>query len=594
MFFEQKVRTQCQRGIETLYKKEVPSDLFLVQGTRPEFAGTHTLILFGLSKWLAQKPQEVGDALGDWLVEEAPWLERYEVVGGFLNMVISDESWWQGLKAQQAGNEAMEKFRNKRILLEYSSPNTNKPLHLGHLRNIFLGEAVAHILEAVGAKVIRVQHINDRGIHICKSMVAYERRGRGRTPAEASMKGDHFVGRYYVAFERTYREEVRRLMAAGEAAERARKKAPLLQEAEAMLRRWEEGEEGTRALWKKMNQWVYGGFEATYRRLGISFDKTYYESETYLLGKKVVEEGLGEGLFYRKPDGSVWVDLAQEGLGEKLLLRGDGTAVYITQDLGTADVRHADFHFDQALYVVGNEQKYHFSVLFHLLKKLGREYAAKLHHLAYGMVDLPSGKMKSREGKVVDADDLIEEMTALARKRTEELGKVGDASEGAREQLACVIGLGALRYFLLRVGMAKRILFDPEGSIDFQGDTGPFVQYTYARIAALLRKGKGRGAAGGLPMHGDMPLAAVERELLQKLVGFQKALQQAADGYSPSFLVEYLYQLAKLYNRFYAELPVLKEGDERLRMRRLYFSQEAGRIIKRGMRLLGIEVPERM
>lgn len=590
MFLKKELLTQCKKGVKAIFGVEVSEEQIRLQATNPEFLGTHTLVAFGLTKLLKKAPQELAKMLGQWLADEVTWIDTYEVVGGFLNLVLSDASWLEGLKSMPQRTSAVEAFKEKKVLLEISCPNTNKPLHLGHLRNVFLGIAVANILEAVGAEVIRVQHINDRGIHICKSMVAYNRFGEGRSPQDESIKEDHFVGKYYVAFDQAYRKEVGQLTDELGDESRAKKEAPILKEAEQMLRQWEEGEESVLALWKKMNGWVYDGFEATYDFLGVSFDKTYYESETYLLGKEIVERGLNKRLFYRKDDRSIWVDLEAEGFNQKLLLRGDGTAVYITQDLGTADLRYEDFGFDQAIYVVGNEQEHHFGVLFAVLKKLGRPYAEKLYHLAYGMVDLPSGKMKSREGKVVDADDLIKEMVDLARERTEGLGKVDQLSIEEQEKLAYSIGLGALKYFLLRVGVAKRILFDPERSVDFQGDTAPFVQYTYARIVALLRKSK----IDALSIGSDQPLENIERELVQQLVGFREVLCQAACAYNPALLVEYLHHLAKLYNRFYAELPVLKAGDEDVRVRRLYFSQETGRVIKKGMQLLGIEVPDRM
>ena len=567
-----------------------------LQPTAKEFEGAYTFVTFSWSGRCQQRPEAVANQLGEWLKENSTLVVDFNVVKGFLNLVIGDRVWLTQLSAIGAdANFGVAAPNGKKVVIEFSSPNTNKPLHLGHLRNNFLGHAMAGIMKATGHEVHKVNLVNDRGIHICKSMVAYQQYGQGETPETEALKGDHFVGKYYVKFDQVYKEQVAALTKALGDPVRAAKEAPILLEAQQMLRKWEEGDKAVRALWEMMNGWVYQGFAATYQQLGITFDKTYYESETYLLGKKVVEEGLSLGVFRQEQDGSVWADLTEEGLDRKLVLRADGTSVYMTQDLGVADLRYADYHFDQLLYVVGNEQDYHFAVLFKLMQKLGRSYAPAMHHLSYGMVDLPTGKMKSREGTVVDADQLMEEMVRTAAQHTQALGKIDSFSQEEAAALYSMLAMGALKYFLLRVEAKKRILFDPEASIDFQGHTGPSIQYTHARIAAILRKAKEQGIAyqeGGVA--DSLPLQPAEREVIMQLYAFPKKLQESAEGYSPAILAQYVFNLAKGYNKLYAALPILHEKDAALQLLRVQLSAAVARVIKKSMQLLGIAVPNKM
>ncbi|HRN35961.1 MAG TPA: arginine--tRNA ligase [Flavobacteriales bacterium] len=568
------------------------------QPTRPEFEGDLTINVFPFLKLSGQGPQQTATAIGEYLVRHALPVERFNVVKGFLNMVISDAYWTGFLK--EAGERDILQFgpTGNKVMVEYASPNTNKPLHLGHLRNIFLGYSVSRMLQAAGHEVVKVQVINDRGIHICKSMVAWRMFGNGETPASSGLKGDKLVGKYYVAFDKVYKEEVAGLMAAGKSGPEAEKQAPILLEAQAMLRQWEANDPQVRALWEKMNGWVYEGFNATYARAGVDFDKNYYESNTYLLGKEDVLKGLAKGVFFRKDDGSVWVDNTAEGLDEKVLLRADGTSLYITQDIGTAIKRFEEFPgLSRMIYTVGNEQDYHFKVLFIILKKLGFAWADGLFHLSYGMVDLPSGKMKSREGTVVDADDLIDEMVAEARATGEQLSKLDDFSGEERNTLFEMIGLAALKYFLLKVDPKKRMLFDPKASIDLQGHTGPFIQYTYARIRSLLRKAGlpvGGGRPSGPAAMGSQQLLPEEKNVIKLLHQFPAVLNESATKLEPSALANHAYELVKAYNAFYQTVPVLKEGDAEIRGLRLALSSAVAETTRKAMWCLGIEVPERM
>ena len=547
-----------------------------IQLTRKEFEGDYTIVLFPLLKFIKAKPEQIGEVLGAYLTEHLAEVTAYNVVKGFLNLTIADSyflSFFGEIAAQERYGTTPITAESPAMIVEYSSPNTNKPLHLGHIRNNLLGFSMAKILEATGKRVYKTQIINDRGIHICKSMIAWQLFGKGETPESTELKGDKLVGKYYVLFDKAYKEEIAQLIAEGKSKEVAEREAPIFVKAQEMLRLWEQGDAATLALWKQMNQWVYDGFEVTYRNLGVSFDRNYYESETYLLGKDIVQRGLEQGVFYRKEDGSVWIDLTADGLDEKLVLRSDGTSVYITQDLGTATKRiEEDFpKVEGMIYTVGNEQDYHFKVLFLILQKLGFAWAKNLYHLSYGMVELPNGKMKSREGTVVDADDLMEEMGQVA------------------EELYRVIGLGALKYYILKVDPKKKIAFNPQESIDFQGNTGPFIQYTYARIQSILRKA---GKLPTLPTSGD--LHPKERELIKQLSLFASVVQQAADTYSPALIANYVYELVKEFNSFYQNVSILGEEDPVKRSLRIHLSRKVGEVIAIGFDLLGIEVPERM
>ena len=565
-----------------------------IQLTRKEFEGDYTIVLFPLLKFIKAKPEQIGEVLGAYLTEHVAEVTAYNVVKGFLNLTIADSyflSFFGEIAAQERYGTTPITAESPAMIVEYSSPNTNKPLHLGHIRNNLLGFSMAKILEATGKRVYKTQIINDRGIHICKSMIAWQLFGKGETPESTGLKGDKLVGKYYVLFDKAYKEEIAQLTAQGKTKEVAEREAPIFVKAQEMLRLWEQGDAATLALWKQMNQWVYDGFEVTYRNLGVSFDRNYYESETYLLGKDIVQRGLEQGVFYRKEDGSVWIDLTADGLDEKLVLRSDGTSVYITQDLGTATKRiEEDFpKVEGMIYTVGNEQDYHFKVLFLILQKLGFAWAKNLYHLSYGMVELPNGKMKSREGTVVDADDLMEEMVQVAEELSQELGKLDGYTQQQKEQLYRVIGLGALKYYILKVDPKKKIAFNPQESIDFQGNTGPFIQYTYARIQSILRKA---GELPTLPTSGD--LHPKERELIKQLSLFVSVVQQAADTYSPALIANYVYELVKEFNSFYQNVSILGEEDPVKRSLRIHLSRKVGEVIATGFDLLGIEVPERM
>ena len=584
------------KGISSLYG--IAMENVEIQQTRKEFEGDYTLVLFPLLKHIKANPQEIGEKLGDYLSSHALWegqpiVSGYNVVKGFLNLSICENYFLHFLHQIAPEKDYGKKPITKdspAVIVEYSSPNTNKPLHLGHIRNNLLGFSMAKIIEATGKKVYKTQIINDRGIHICKSMIAWQLFGKGETPESTGEKGDKLVGKYYVLFDKAYKEEIAGLISAGKTKEEAEREAPIFLKAQEMLRSWEQGDPETLALWRQMNQWVYDGFEVTYHNLGVSFDRNYYESETYLLGKDIVQRGLDEGVFYRKEDGSVWIDLTAEGLDEKLVLRSDGTSVYITQDLGTATKRiEEDFpKVEGMIYTVGNEQDYHFKVLFLILQKLGYTWAKNLYHLSYGMVELPNGKMKSREGTVVDADDLMEEMVQVAEELSQELGKLEGYSDQQKEQLYRVIGLGALKYYILKVDPKKKIAFNPQESIDFQGNTGPFIQYTYARIQSILRRAENCELPKSVSLHPK------EKELIKLLSLFPEVVQNAADTYSPALIANYVYDLVKEFNSFYQNVSILGEEDTDKRSLRVHLSRKVGEVIAIGFDLLGIEVPERM
>lgn len=557
------------------------------QPTRKEFEGDLTLVVFPYLKASRKKPEATAEEIGEALSATLPEIDRFNVVKGFLNVVFSDAYWFERLRDNQSTYQTPEP---RKILVEYSSPNTNKPLHLGHIRNILLGYSLSQILSEVGHEVKKTQIINDRGIHICKSMLAWQRFGDGETPDSSGMKGDHLVGKYYVIFDKAYKKELAELQHQGLTEDEAQEQSTLMIAAREMLQSWEAGDEETVALWEKMNQWVYQGFEKTYRALGVDFDKNYYESETYLLGKDQVLKGLERGVFFEKDDGSVWCDLAEEKLGEKLLLRKDGTSVYMTQDIGTAIQRYEDYGLEGMIYTVGNEQDHHFRVLFAILKKLGYRWAENLYHLSYGMVDLPTGKMKSREGTVVDADDLVAEMKSTARSISEELGKTEGMDADQKDSLYQMVGLGALKYYILKVDPKKRMLFNPEESVDFHGNTGPFIQYTHARIRTLLRKGGELNVTAGDYAH----LVDQERELIKVLLDYPLRLSEAAEAYAPSVIANYIYELVKLYNVFYQQVPILTDEAPGAVAFRMELSEKVANTIDQGMRLLGIQVPERM
>lgn len=589
---ESKLAGCVLKAVKDLYGAELSQNQLTFQETRKEFEGQLTLVTFPITRLSRKSPEQTGTEIGEVLQERIPEIASFNVIKGFLNISFS-ERYWIDLFTEVIRADDFGRFpaKGKKVMVEYSSPNTNKPLHLGHIRNNLLGYSVAEILKANGYDVIKANLVNDRGIHICKSMLAWQRWAEGETPESIGLKGDHLVGKYYVVFDKAYKQEVDELKAQGLSEEEAKRNAPLIKEAQAMLQRWEANDPEVRKLWETMNGWVYQGFDKTYQRLGVDFDKYYYESDTYLLGKDLIQEGLDSGVFFRKEDNSVWIDLTEDGLDEKLVLRGDGTAVYITQDLGTAQLKHDDFDTDQSMYVVGNEQDYHFKVLFLILKKLGRPWASGLYHLSYGMVDLPSGKMKSREGTVVDADDLMDEMFDTAKTRTEELGKTGSLAPEEKEKLYEMIGMGALKYFLLKVEPKKRLLFDPNESIDFQGHTGPFIQYTHARIQSVLSKG---GFDAKQPAAKPAGISVHEQELIKELGKFPTVIEVAAEAFSPAHVANYVYEVAKLYNKFYHEEVILKATDEATRNFRLQLSSVTASIIARGMRLLGIDVPNRM
>ncbi|MEJ6979283.1 arginine--tRNA ligase [Pedobacter sp. P351] len=578
-------------AVKALYYTELKETEIGLQETRKEFEGDVTVVTFPLTRISRKSPEQTGADIGQYMVDNISHVSKFNVIKGFLNLSLTD-SFLHTLYKEQISQDSFGHFpaNGKKVMVEYSSPNTNKPLHLGHVRNNLLGYSVAEILSANGYDVIKANLVNDRGIHICKSMLAWKKFGNAETPESSGLKGDHLVGKYYVIFDKEYKKQIDELKSAGQSEEDAKKNALMIKEAQQMLQQWEAGDEEVINLWKTMNTWVYAGFDETYKKLGVDFKKFYFESDTYLLGKNIIDEGLSKGVFFKKEDKSVWIDLTAEGLDEKLVLRGDGTSVYITQDLGTAQLKYDDFGMDESLYVVGNEQDYHFKVLFLILEKLGKSWAKGLYHLSYGMVDLPSGKMKSREGTVVDADDLIDEMVETARSRTEELGKVDGFSEEEKKELYRMIGLGALKYFLLKVEPKKRLLFDPNESIDFQGHTGPFIQYTHARIRSIISK----AGIDKVEFNKVDTFTSTERELVLALNKYPEALSAAAREYSPAQVANYIYELAKQYNKFYHEEPILKLDDEELKKFRLSLSATTGSIIKKGMRLLGIEVPERM
>jgi arginyl-tRNA synthetase len=594
MVFEKELTEAIVDAFKAKFGEDIDAGKVSIQPTRKEFEGSHTFVIFPFLKITKKGPEESGKEIGSYLVENTDLVADFNTVKGFLNLVLAPEQWLKLFGHAYEQEDFGRAISNgKKVMVEFSSPNTNKPLHLGHLRNNFLGDSVSRILDAAGYEVMKTNLVNDRGIHICKSMLAYQKFGAGETPETSGIKGDHLVGKYYVVFDQHYKEEIKQLVSQGKSEEEAKKEAPLILAAQEMLRKWEEKDPEVYGLWEKMNGWVYEGFNATYDSMGISFDKIYKESDTYLLGKDIVEEGLEKDVFFKKDNNSVWVDLSDEKLDEKLVLRGDGTSVYITQDMGTCDLKYNDFPFDQSVYVVGNEQDYHFKVLFSIMNKLGRSYSDGLYHLSYGMVDLPSGKMKSREGTVVDADDLIQEMKDTAEQHTRELGKIEGMSEEEAHNLYDMLALGALKYFLLKVDPKKRMLFNPAESIEFQGHTGPFVQYTHARISSILRRGKTleyQPALAGT----DIQIQPREMDVIQKLMEFPETVQTAAKEYSPSLIAQYVFDLAKEYNGFYQDIPIFNEKDRTLVEYRMALSALTARVLSAGMGLLGINVPERM
>lgn len=605
MKIEQQLTAAVASAIKTLYGQEAAENQIQLQKTKKEFEGHLTLVVFPLLRISHKKPEDTAHEIGEYLAANSPLIEKYNAVNGFLNLTISSSS-WIGLLLDihhdaQYGIVAPTE-ESPLVMIEYSSPNTNKPLHLGHVRNNLLGWALANVIAANGNKVVKTNIVNDRGIHICKSMLAWLKYGNGETPETSGKKGDHLIGDYYVAFDKHYREQVAELTAKfqaegldeGTAKQRAEREAPLIVEAHKMLVKWEQGDPEVRGLWKRMNEWVYAGFDETYKNLGVSFDKIYYESDTYLEGKKVVLKGLENNLFFKKEDGSVWADLTKDGLDEKLLLRADGTSVYMTQDIGTAKLRFQDYPINKMIYVVGNEQNYHFQVLSILLDRLGFEWGKSLVHFSYGMVELPNGKMKSREGTVVDADDLIAEMVSQARQTSDEMGKFTDMSEEEKNEIARIVGMGALKYFLLKVDARKNMLFNPAESIDFNGNTGPFIQYTYARIRSVLRKAAEAGVTVPEELPNDIELSLKEEEIVQHIADFAAVVKQAGTDYSPSTIANYCYDLVKEYNQFYHDFSILKETDEKKKLFRLVLSANVAKVIRLGMGLLGIEMPERM
>jgi arginyl-tRNA synthetase len=592
---EQLLRSQIQKAIEALFNTSL--DNFQLQPTNQEFEGSHTLVCFPLTKMSKKGPEETARLVGEYLVTHSGIVEKFNVVKGFLNLVLSDKIWINTIQAIYANQSFGSLPSNgQEVMVEYSSPNTNKPLHLGHLRNNFLGYSVAEILKANGYTVHKVQIINDRGIHICKSMAAWSLYGDGETPENSGMKGDHLVGKYYVEFDKAYKAQVKALVEKGDSQEEAEKNAPIMKLASEMLRKWEQKDPETVDLWRTMNGWVYKGFDETYKVMGVNFDKLYYESDTYLLGKEEVLKGVEKGVFFKKEDGSVWVDLTADGLDQKVLLRSDGTSVYMTQDIGTAILRFKDFpKISGQIYTVGNEQEYHFKVLFLILGKLGYEWAKRCYHLSYGMVDLPTGKMKSREGTVVDADDLINEMVTEAEKQTRELGKIEDLQSEEAKQLYYMIGLGALKFFLLKVDPKKRMLFDPNESIQLQGFTGPFIQYTHARIRAIVRKAESLGmVATSADLQQVTGLEKAEREVIQSLSAFENNIREASREYSPAVIANYAFELAKGYNQFYQSIPIFNETDQAKLKLRVALSHTVAKVIEKSMLLLGIQVPEKM
>ncbi|WP_295879415.1 arginine--tRNA ligase [uncultured Alistipes sp.] len=593
MNIENFVTEAARRAAEALYGP-LEGEQLQLQKTRREFEGDYTLVTFPLLRRSRKSPEATATELGTYMKEHNPEISSFNVVKGFLNLVL-DGSFWADRFDELAAQEdyGCQPSTGRTVMIEYSSPNTNKPLHLGHIRNNLLGYSVAQILQANGHRVIKANLVNDRGIHICKSMLAWKLYGDGETPASTGMKGDHLVGKYYVEFDKHYKAQIKELMAEGQSEEEAKKNAPIMREAQEMLRKWEAKDPEVYALWEMMNGWVYEGFDVTYRALGVDFDKVYYESQTYLLGKSLVEEGLRKGVFYRRPDNSVWIDLRADGLDEKLLLRGDGTSVYMTQDLGTAYRRFEDNRLDDMIYVVGNEQNYHFQVLKLVLKKLGyAEWSDHITHLSYGMVELPEGKMKSREGTVVDADDLIADMVHTAREMSAELGKLDGCTEEEANAVSTMVGLGALKYFILKVDPKKTMLFDPRESIDFNGNTGPFIQYTHARICSVLRKAAEAGIDYSEPVRASY--LPEERELVKMLTEYPSVVKAAGENFAPSLIAAYVYELAKQFNGYYHDHSILKEEQADVRCMRLRLAQQVARVIRLGMKLLGIDVPERM
>jgi len=591
---EKTIENNVIRALKVLYGSEADTSNIQVQPTRKEFEGDITLVVFPLLKYSGKSPEDTANDLGNYLLKSTPGISTFYVVKGFLNLQVSNSAWLgEFIKLWTAGETNDLYKKGQTILVEYSSPNTNKPLHLGHIRNNLLGFSLSRILTECGHRVFKTNIVNDRGIHICKSMLAWKLFGQGKTPADTGMKGDHFVGQFYVEFETAYKKEINELIQKGMTAEEAAESSELMAGARDLLRKWEAGDRETVGLWMKMNSWVYEGFNITYEALGVDFDKIYYESETYMLGREIVEAGLQKGIFYRKEDGSVWVNLSADSLDEKLLLRADGTAVYMTQDLGTAVERYNDYKFDHQYYVVGNEQNYHFQVLKLILKKLGYEWAEGIHHFSYGMVNLPEGKMKSREGKVVDADDLIDNMIHTAREMAEELGKLHDYGDEEKEAIYRKIGLAALKYFILKVDPRKNMMFNPRESIDFNGNTGPFIQYTYARIKSVLRLAQDKGYSV-IEISTDLVLNEKESDLVKLLRKYESVVKEAAQSLNPSVIANYAYELAREYNQFYHDHTILGEHDPGLRNFRIALSEYTGKIINKSMCLLGIEMPERM
>ena len=605
MKIEDKLTESILNGIKTLYNQEVPAKMVQLQKTKKEFEGHLTLVVFPFLKMSKKGPEQTAQEIGEYLKQNEPAIANYNVIKGFLNLTIASDVWIELLNRIHTDNQwGIQKADDNAplVMIEYSSPNTNKPLHLGHVRNNLLGSALANIMAANGNKVVKTNIVNDRGIHICKSMLAWLKYGNGETPESSGKKGDHLIGDYYVAFDKHYKAEVKELMAQyqaegmneEEAKAKAEANSPLMLEAREMLRKWEANDPEVRALWKKMNDWVYAGFDETYRMMGVTFDKIYYESNTYLEGKEKVMEGLEKGFFYRKEDGSVWADLTGEGLDHKLLLRADGTSVYMTQDIGTAKLRFADYPIDKMIYVVGNEQNYHFQVLSILLDKLGFEWGKGLVHFSYGMVELPEGKMKSREGTVVDADDLMAEMIDTAKETSNELGKLDGLTKEEADNIARIVGLGALKYFILKVDARKNMTFNPKESIDFNGNTGPFIQYTYARIQSVLRKAKEAGLEIPAQLPVGIELSEKEEGLIQMVADFAAIVKQAGEDYSPSIIANYTYDLVKEYNQFYHDFSILREENEAVKIFRLALSENVAKVVRLGMGLLGIEVPDRM
>lgn len=605
MKIEQQLQQAAIEAVKALYGADVTAEQITLQKTKKEFEGHLTLVVFPLLKISRKKPADTAAEIGQWLCDNTKLISAYNAVAGFLNLVIAPAQWvalLEEINANEHYGIQHPTDESPLVMIEYSSPNTNKPLHLGHVRNNLLGWALANVVEANGNRVVKTNIVNDRGIHICKSMLAWLKFGNGETPQSSGKKGDHLIGDYYVAFDKHYRAEVAELKAKyvaegkgeEEAEEMAKKNSPLMQEAHDMLVKWEANDPEVRALWRKMNEWVYAGFDETYKALGVSFDKIYYESDTYLEGKEKVEEGLSKGIFFRKEDGSVWADLTAEGLDEKLLLRADGTSVYMTQDIGTAKLRFQDFPINKMIYVVGNEQNYHFQVLSILLDKLGFEWGKSLVHFSYGMVELPNGKMKSREGTVVDADDLVAGMIAQARQTVKAAGKFDDMTEDEKAEVARIVGMGALKYFLLKVDARKNMLFNPEESIDFNGNTGPFIQYTYARIRSILRKAADAGIQLPAQLPTDVELSTKEEEIVQHIADFAAVIRQAGSEYQPAAVANYCYELVKEYNQFYHDFSILRETDAKKQAFRLVLSLNVAKVVRLGMGLLGIEMPERM